>query len=51
MSDLLVYLISGLALAGSFALLGSGIVVVFRVTRVLNFAQGTFAVLGCLLSF
>lgn len=51
MSDLLTYLISGLALAGSFALIGSGIVVVYRVTHVLNFAQGTFAVFGAMISY
>lgn len=51
MNELLIYLVSGLALAGSFALIGSGVVVVYRVTRVLNFAQGTFAVFGALLSY
>lgn len=51
MGDLLTYVISGLALAGSFALVGSGIVVVYRVTHVLNFAQGTFAVFGGLISY
>ncbi len=51
MNNLLVYLVSGLALAGSFALIGSGIVVVYRVTHVLNFAQGTFAVFGAFLSY
>ncbi len=50
MSELITYLISGLALAGSFALIGSGIVVVYRVTNVLNFAQGTFAVFGAMIS-
>lgn len=51
MNELLIYLVSGLALAGSFALIGSGVVVVYRVTHVLNFAQGTFAVFGALLSY
>lgn len=51
MNNLLVYLVSGLALAGSFALIGSGIVVVYRVTHVLNFAQGTFAVFGAFFSY
>lgn len=50
MSDLVTYLLSGLALAGSFALVGSGIVVVYRVTHVLNFAQGSFVVFGAFLS-
>lgn len=51
MNDLATYLLSGLALAGSFALVGSGIVVVYRVTRVLNFAQGSFVVFGGLISW
>lgn len=51
MNNLLVYVVSGLALAGSFALIGSGIVVVYRVTHVLNFAQGTFAVFGAFFSY
>lgn len=46
MSDLLVYLITGLGAGCGFALVGSGLVVVHRVTRVVNFAQGTFAVLA-----
>lgn len=50
MSEFVVYLVSGLALGCSFALVGSGFVVVHRVTRVVNFAQGMFAVLGGLIS-
>ncbi len=50
MQDLLTYILSGLALAGSFALVGSGIVVVYRVTHVLNFAQGMLAVFGAMIS-
>jgi branched-chain amino acid transport system permease protein len=46
MSALLTYLVSGLAVGCSFALVASGFVVIHRVTRVVNFAQGTFAVLG-----
>jgi branched-chain amino acid transport system permease protein len=46
-SDLLQYLISGLALGCSFALVASGFVVIHRVTRVVNFAQGCFAVIAC----
>jgi branched-chain amino acid transport system permease protein len=51
MNELLVYVLSGLALAGSFALVGSGIVMVYRVTHVLNFAQGVVAVIGALVSY
>ena len=46
MSALLTYLVSGLAVGCSFALVASGFVVIHRVTRVVNFAQGTFAVIG-----
>ncbi|WP_419992633.1 branched-chain amino acid ABC transporter permease [Streptomyces boninensis] len=46
MSDFLQYLIAGLAVGCGFALLGSGLVTIHRVTRVVNFAQGTFAVLA-----
>jgi branched-chain amino acid transport system permease protein len=50
MSDLITYLITGIALGSSFALIGSGFVVVHRVTRVVNFAQGSLAVLGGLIA-
>jgi branched-chain amino acid transport system permease protein len=46
MTELVAYLISGIALGSSFALIGSGLVVVHRVTRVVNFAQGSVAVVG-----
>lgn len=51
MSDLITYLVSGIALGCTFALVGSGFVVVHRVTRVVNFAQGTFAVFGGFISY
>ncbi|WEG08446.1 branched-chain amino acid ABC transporter permease [Microbacterium horticulturae] len=51
MQAFLTYVISGLALAGSFALIGSGMVVVYRVTHVLNFAQGMLAVFGAMISY
>lgn len=50
MNELVGYLVSGVALGSSFALIGSGFVVVHRVTRVVNFAQGSLAVLGGMLS-
>lgn len=50
MSAFLTYLVSGLAVGCSFALVASGFVAIHRVTRVVNFAQGTFAVLGGLLA-
>jgi branched-chain amino acid transport system permease protein len=46
MSELVEYLISGIALGCGFALLASGFVAIFRVTEVINFTQGTLAVLG-----
>lgn len=46
MSAFVTYLAGGVALGCVFALLGSGFVVIHRVTRVVNFAQGTFAVVG-----
>jgi len=49
-TELVTYLISGLALGSSFALVGSGFVVVHRVTRVVNFAQGSLAVVGGMVS-
>lgn len=46
MSEFVAYVISGIALGSSFALIGSGFVVVHRVTRVVNFAQGSVAIVG-----
>lgn len=46
MSDFLVYLVTGLGAGCGFALVGSGLVVIHRVTRVVNFAQGAFAVIA-----
>ena len=50
MSDLFGYIITGLGVGAGFALVGIGLVVVHRVTRVVNFAQGAFAVLGAMLA-
>jgi branched-chain amino acid transport system permease protein len=47
----LTFLFSGLAVGASFALIGSGFVVVHRVTNVINFTQGTLTVLGGLISY
>lgn len=51
MSDFLTYLISGIALGSTFALIGSGFVIAFRVTQVVNLAQGSLAVFGSLISY
>ena len=50
-SDFITYFVSGIALGCTFALIGSGFVVIHRVTRVVNFAQGTFAVFGGFISY
>ncbi|GIE75092.1 branched-chain amino acid ABC transporter permease [Actinoplanes philippinensis] len=50
MSDLIGYLLTGLGIGAGFALVGSGLVAIHRVTRVVNFAQGGFAVLAALLT-
>jgi branched-chain amino acid transport system permease protein len=46
MSVLLQALVSGLAMGAVFAAVGLGFVLVYRVTNVINFAQGAFVVLG-----
>ncbi|GAA2675313.1 branched-chain amino acid ABC transporter permease [Actinoplanes palleronii] len=48
MAELVGYLITGVGVGCAYALLGSGLVVIHRVTRVVNFAQGGFAVLAAL---
>jgi branched-chain amino acid transport system permease protein len=42
----LSYLLHGLAVGCGFALLASGLIIIYRVTRVVNLAQGTFAVVA-----
>jgi branched-chain amino acid transport system permease protein len=49
--DFLTYLASGIALGSSFALIGSGFVIAYRVTQVVNLAQGSLAVFGGLISY
>ncbi|MBI4560497.1 MAG: branched-chain amino acid ABC transporter permease [Candidatus Rokubacteria bacterium] len=48
-SQLLQYVLSGLVVGGIYALIGLGFVIVYSVTRVINFAQGEFVMLGALL--
>jgi len=48
MGALLQYLVTGVGLGCGYALVGSGLVVIHRVTRVVNFAQGAFAVIAAL---
>ncbi|MBB6407165.1 branched-chain amino acid ABC transporter permease [Arthrobacter sp. AZCC_0090] len=42
---------SGLALGASYAILALGFVIVFAATKVLNFAQGAFVLIGAYLTF
>lgn len=48
-SQVLQYLLSGLVVGGIYALIGLGFVIVYGVTRIINFAQGEFVMLGALL--
>jgi branched-chain amino acid transport system permease protein len=50
-SLLLQYLSSGVATGCTFALVATGFVAIYRVTRVVNFAQGAFAVVGGMSAF
>ncbi len=46
--QILQYLLSGLVVGGIYALIGLGFVIIYSVTRVINFAQGELAMLGAL---
>ncbi|RNL86872.1 branched-chain amino acid ABC transporter permease [Halostreptopolyspora alba] len=48
MTQFLMFLINGIAIGCGFALVGSGLVAVYRITGVVNFAQGMFAVVAAL---
>ncbi len=50
MKEFLAYVVTGITLGASFALIGSGFVVVHRVTRIVNFAQGSFAIIATMLA-
>lgn len=50
MNQLIGYLINGVAIGCVYAMLGSGLVAIYRVTTVVNVAQGTFAVIGGLIA-
>jgi branched-chain amino acid transport system permease protein len=49
-SDLLAYVLTGLGIGAGYALVGSGLVAIYRVTGVVNFAQGAFAVVAAMLT-
>jgi len=48
-AELAQYTASGLVVGGVYALIGLGFVIVYSVTRIINFAQGEFVMLGALL--
>ena len=48
MSELLQFLLSGIAAGGIYALVAVGFVTVYNVLGIINFAQGEFAMLGAL---
>lgn len=50
MTLFITFVISGLGVGAAYALVGSGFVIVHRVTHVVNFAQGTYAVLAGMLA-
>src|SRR5437899_4361174 len=47
----LQYAASGIATGCAFALVATGFVAIYRVTRVVNFAQGVFAVVAGFLAY
>jgi branched-chain amino acid transport system permease protein len=47
-ADLVQYVASGLVVGGIYALVGLGFVIVFGVTRIVNFAQGEMVAVGAL---
>src|SRR5207244_958604 len=51
LSLLFQYVASGVATGCTFALTATGFVAVYRVTRVVNFAQGMFAVVGGMITY
>jgi len=49
--DFLQYLITGLSEGSIYALVGLGFTIIYAVTRIINFAQGEFVMLGGMFSF
>jgi branched-chain amino acid transport system permease protein len=47
----LQYLVSGLTQGSVYALVGLGFTIIYAVTRIINFAQGEFVMIGGMLSF
>ena len=46
MSELLQYLFSGVTVGTTYALVGLGFAIIFNASRVINFAQGEFLMIG-----
>ena len=46
MNEFLTYCVNGISLGGIYALIALGFVIVFKATEVVNFAHGSFVVLG-----
>ena len=46
MTEFLQLVVVGISIGSAFALVGIGMVLIFRTTGIINFAQGSFAVLG-----
>jgi branched-chain amino acid transport system permease protein len=51
LDQFLQYLVSGLSQGSIYALVGLGFTLVYAVTKIINFAQGEFVMLGGMLSF
>lgn len=49
-SDIVQYLISGITVGSIYALIALGFVTIYKVTGIINFAQGEFAVYGAFLA-
>jgi branched-chain amino acid transport system permease protein len=49
-SEFVGYVLTGLGIGAGYALVGSGLVAIYRITRVVNFAQGAFAVIAAMLT-
>ena len=45
------YFLSGLTQGSTYALVGLGFTIIYAVTRIINFAQGEFVMLGAMLSY
>src|SRR4029453_10731481 len=51
MTTFLQLIVVGLSTGSVFAVVGMSLVLIYRTTGIVNFAQGIFAVLGALLTF